>query len=101
MEDTAKKPRSSTQRSQTGTVRAISGQKTIRVMVDNLVKHPQYGKYVKRSNQRMVHDPKEEAQVGDVVEIAACRPLSKNKSWRLLRVIRRPKQAQIPTTSKG
>ncbi len=101
MEDTKKKPHSSTQRSHMGTVQAISGTKTIRVMVDSLAKHPQYGKYVKRSSQRMVHDPKEEAQTGDVVEIVACRPLSKNKSWRLVRVVRRPKQAQIPTTSKG
>ena len=101
MEDTEKKPPSATQRSQTGTVQAISGTKTIRVIVDNLVKHPQYGKYVKQSGRRLVHDPKEEAQVGDVVEIIACRPLSKTKSWRLVRVVRRPKQAQFSTTSKG
>ena len=72
-----------------GTVRSISGAKTISVRVDTLVKHERYGKYIKRSSQVAVHDPDEDAQAGDIVEIIPCRPLSKSKSWRLVRVVRR------------
>jgi small subunit ribosomal protein S17 len=73
----------------TGTVRSKSGDKTISVVVDRLVKHPQYGKYMKRRTTVAVHDPKNEAGVGDIVEITFCRRLSKSKSWRLAQVVRR------------
>ena len=89
MEDTEKKPVPHRRGARTGTVRSISGAKTVNVRVDDLVKHEQYGKYIKRATRLAVHDPKEEAQVGDVVEIVPCRPLSKSKSWRLVRVVRR------------
>jgi small subunit ribosomal protein S17 len=69
-------------------VSSTGGQKTIRVDIENLQKHPQYGKYIRRRTRLAVHDPHEVGKLGDVVEIAPCRRISKNKSWRLVRVIR-------------
>lgn len=75
----------------TGRVGKISGNKTIRVDVDNLTKHPLYHKYVHKRTRLAVHDPANTAVVGDLVEIVPCRPISKNKTWRLVRVIRHAK----------
>jgi small subunit ribosomal protein S17 len=61
--------------------------KTIRVEVDYLVRHPKYGKYLRRFIKLLVHDEKGEARQGDVVEVMECRPISKTKSWRLVRVV--------------
>ncbi|HAU39246.1 MAG TPA: 30S ribosomal protein S17 [Phycisphaerales bacterium] len=77
----------------TGTVRTKSGQKTINVVVENVVKHAQYGKFMRQRTKLAVHDPEGQANVGDQVEIVQCRPISKTKSWRLLRVLR---GAQLP-----
>lgn len=63
--------------------------KTIKVRIDRLVKHQKYGKFQRRRSVLHVHDEKNEARAGDVVEIMECRPISKTKSWRLLRVVRR------------
>jgi len=63
--------------------------KTIKVQTDRLVEHLKYGKYQRRRTVVHVHDPKNEAKNGDTVEIAACRPISKTKSWRLVRIVRR------------
>lgn len=63
--------------------------KTITVVVERLVRHPLYGKYVKRSSKYHVHDENNECQIGDVVAIEQCRPISKNKSWRLVKVVER------------
>jgi len=76
--------------SRTGTVSSISGDKTISVDVNNLVKHRQYGKYIRRRTRLAVHDPRGQAKIGDVVEVVPCRRISKSKSWRLIRVVRRP-----------
>ena len=73
----------------TGTVVSDKGEKTIKVRYDYTVKHHKYGKYYRRSTSLHAHDEKNEARVGDVVEVAACRRLSKTKYWRLVRVIRR------------
>jgi len=72
----------------TGRVTKISGNKTIRVDVDNLTKHPLYHKYIHKRTRLAVHDPENTAVVGDLVEIVPCRPISKNKTWRLVRIIR-------------
>ncbi len=63
--------------------------KTIKVRIDRLVKHEKYGKFQRRRSILHVHDEKNEARVGDVVEIVECRPISKTKSWRLSRIVRR------------
>jgi small subunit ribosomal protein S17 len=76
-------------RARTGTVASVGGDKTIRVIVNNLVKHPMYGKYVRRRTKLAVHDPQNAAQLDDVVEIIPCRRMSKTKSWRLVRIVRR------------
>jgi len=75
-------------RTQTGVVGTISGTNTVSVRVEKLVKHERYGKYIRRWQKYAVHDPQDIAAVGDTVEIAPCRPISKTKSWRIVRVLR-------------
>ena len=72
-----------------GTVESNRGEKTIKVRFDYTVKHPKYGKYCKRSTTLHTHDEKNEAGVGDVVEVVSCRRLSKTKCWRLVKIVRR------------
>lgn len=78
------------------TVRTITGRvvsnkmdKTITVLVERLVKHPVYGKYIKRSTKMHAHDENNQCQEGDVVSIAACRPFSKTKTWKLVEIVER------------
>jgi small subunit ribosomal protein S17 len=70
-----------------GVVVSKSGDKSVRVQIDYTVKHPMYGKYIKRRTKLGVHDPQNEAGIGDTVEITECRPISKSKSWRLVKVV--------------
>ena len=76
----------------TGVVLSNSGNKSIRVGIDYKIKHPKYGKYIKRSTKLGVHDELNQAGVGDLVEITQCRPYSKTKSWRLLSVVQKAVQ---------
>ena len=71
----------------TGTVISSKMDKTISVCIERTVKHPLYGKYIRRSTKVMVHDEVNECNEGDIVIIESSRPLSKNKSWRLQKVI--------------
>lgn len=73
----------------TGTVVSDKMDKTVVVSIERLVKHPQYGKYVRRRNRFKVHDEKNECKVGDVVRFMETRPLSKDKCWRLLDFVKR------------
>jgi small subunit ribosomal protein S17 len=73
----------------TGTVISRSGDKSVRVVIDYKVKHPKYGKYVRRRSKLGVHDEHNQSAVGDMVEIAACRRLSKTKSYRLVGVLQK------------
>lgn len=75
-------------------IRTISGRvisdkmdKTVSVLVERLVKHPVYGKYVKRSTKFLVHDENNICTEGDVVSITSCRPMSKNKCFKLVEII--------------
>jgi len=77
----------------TGFVTSNSGNKSIRVTIDYKVKHPKYNKYIRRQTRLGVHDERNEGKVGDLVEITECRPMSKTKSWRLVRVIQKAVQA--------
>ena len=61
--------------------------KTRRVEIPRLVRHPKYGKYLRRRTVCYVHDEKSESQRGDMVEIVECRPRSKTKRWQLVRVV--------------
>ena len=72
-----------------GVVTSDKRNKTIAVTVSYLVKHPKYGKYIRRRTVLHAHDEKNEAATGDKVEITLCRPLSKTKTWRLVRIIER------------
>ena len=74
----------------TGRVVSEKMDKTITVLVERKVKHPIYGKYIKRSTKLHAHDENNECKEGDVVDIASCRPISKSKSWRLVKIVERP-----------
>ena len=71
----------------TAEVVSKSGDKSIKVAVSYKVKHPKYGKYVRKRTAFAVHDENNLAGVGDVVQVTQCRPMSKRKSWRLISVV--------------
>ena len=81
-----------------GTVVSDKMNKTVVVQVTTLVKHPMYGKYYRKYKKFKAHDEKEEAHIGDRVQIIECRPLSKTKSFRLYKVLDRAKK--IETNAK-
>lgn len=72
-----------------GLVTSDKGDKTIRVVCDFVVRHPKYGKTMKRRTVLHAHDEKNEAKAGDQVEVMVCRPISRTKCWRLVRVLGR------------
>ena len=74
-------------RTATGRVVSNKGDKTITVLVERRVKHPIYGKYVRRSTKLMAHDEQNQCREGDLVTIEECRPLSRRKSWNLVSVV--------------
>ncbi len=76
-------------RTVTGIVTSNKMDKTITVMIENVVKHPVYGKYIKRSSKVHAHDENNECNMGDTVEVSECRPLSKSKSWTLEKIVTR------------
>jgi small subunit ribosomal protein S17 len=76
----------------TGKVVSSKMQKTITVAVERLVPHPQYGKYQRRTTKFLAHDENNESREGDVVAIEECRPLSRHKSWRLVKIVSRAGQ---------
>jgi small subunit ribosomal protein S17 len=63
--------------------------KTIAVSIERLVKHPMYGKYVRRTTKVLAHDENNDAKEGDKVAIKPCRPMSRRKAWMLVRVVER------------
>ncbi len=71
----------------TGRVVSDKMDKTVTVMVERLVKHPIYGKFIKRSTKYLAHDEQNLAKQGDVVSITSCRPMSKNKNFKLVSVL--------------
>jgi small subunit ribosomal protein S17 len=79
-----------------GVVSSAARDKTIKVTVSYLVRDRKYSKYVGQRTALHAHDEQNEAGVGDKVEIAACRPLSKTKHWRLVRILRRAARGARP-----
>jgi small subunit ribosomal protein S17 len=78
----------------TATARTITGRvisnkmdKSATVLIDRKVKHPVYGKYIRRSTKLHVHDAENACQEGDTVVIEQCRPISRTKSWRLVEIV--------------
>jgi small subunit ribosomal protein S17 len=75
----------------TGSVKSDKMDKTIVVSIETLTLHPLYKKYVKRVKKIKAHDEKNEAKTGDLVRVIECRPLSKEKCWKLVEIIERAK----------
>ena len=78
-------------RQRTGRVVSNRMDKTITVAVDRQVKHAIYGKFITKTTKYMAHDEENEANEGDMVKIMSTRPLSKRKTWRLVKIIERAK----------
>ena len=81
-----------TVRSLTGEVVSNKMDKTISVSIERVVRHPTYGKFVRRTTKLLAHDENNEAREGDTVSITPCRPLSRRKAWRLLAIVERASQ---------
>ena len=77
------------QRTLTGRVISNKMDKSATVLVERRVRHPLYGKFIRRSTKLHIHDENNECREGDVVSIAECRPISKTKSWKLVEIIER------------
>jgi small subunit ribosomal protein S17 len=76
-------------RTLTGRVVSDKMDKTVSVAVERLIKHPVYGKYIRRTTKVLAHDASNECRTGDRVAISECRPMSKNKSWSVVNVVER------------
>jgi small subunit ribosomal protein S17 len=76
----------------TGKVVSTKMQKTISVLIQRYVPHATYGKYQRRTTQLLAHDENNESRTGDLVSIEQCRPMSRHKSWRLVKVLERGPQ---------
>jgi small subunit ribosomal protein S17 len=81
-----------TARSVQGRVVSDKMNKTITVLVERRIRHPLYGKYVSRRTKLHAHDEHNDGKQGDLVLIEACRPLSRTKSWRLVKVLERARE---------
>jgi len=77
------------QRKVVGRVTSDKMDKTVSVSVERLVKHPVYGKYIRRTTKLMAHDENNECKTGDRVAISECKPIAKNKAWRVVDIVER------------
>lgn len=75
----------------TGVVTSDKMDKSIVIAVERKVKHPKYGKFIKKTTKFVAHDEKNDCNIGDTVRIRECRPLSKSKNWRLVEIVERAK----------
>jgi len=73
----------------TGRVVSDKMNKTVSVSIERLIKHPVYGKYIRRTTKVLAHDESNECKAGDRVTISECRPMSKNKAWQVVEVVER------------
>ena len=78
-----------TQRTLVGRVVSDKMDKTVSVAIERLIKHPVYGKYIRRTSKVLAHDASNECKSGDRVAIVECRPISKHKSWSVVNVVER------------
>ena len=86
MSETQDKP---THRPTVGRVVSNKMQKSVTVSIERLVKHPAYGKFIRRTTKLMAHDEEGTCREGDTVAIVECRPISKRKSWRVVEIVAR------------
>ena len=70
-----------------GVVTSNAGDKSATIMIERKIKHPVYGKYIKRSTKLHIHDETNECNKGDTILVEECRPMSKTKSWKLVKVV--------------
>ncbi len=91
MEQQEKQQERARRKERIGLVVSDKMNKSIMVAIKRQVKHPIYGKFVKRTTRLMAHDENNDANVGDTVRIMETRPLSKNKRWRLVEIVERAK----------
>jgi len=77
------------QRTIVGRVVSDKMDKTVSVAIERLIKHPVYGKYIRRTTKVLAHDANNECKAGDRVSISECKPISKNKSWAVVEVVER------------
>ncbi|GMR17462.1 MAG: 30S ribosomal protein S17 [Gammaproteobacteria bacterium] len=89
MSDEANTADSKRQRTVTGRVVSDKMDKTVSVAIERLIKHPMYGKYIRRTGKVLAHDESNECKAGDRVTISECRPMSKQKAWKVVSVIER------------
>jgi len=89
MSEEAKAAEQKSQRTVIGKVVSDKMDKTVSVAIERRVKHPVYGKYIRRTTKLMAHDETNECKAGDRVAISECRPMAKNKSWRVVDVVER------------
>jgi small subunit ribosomal protein S17 len=80
---------------QIGVVESDKRSKTRKVVIAYSGKHPKYGKYLRKRTVLQVHDEKNESRLGDRVEVAECRPISKTKSWVLVRIVERAAEGVV------
>jgi len=97
---TASKVDRSRLRTVVGVVASDKAHKTIKVVVNYQMRHDKYGKYLKRRTVLHAHDEKDEAREGDKVELAECRPLSKTKHHRLVRVVERAPERAVQVSAE-
>ncbi len=89
MTEEAKKVETKGQRTVVGRVISNKMDKTVSVAIERLIKHPVYGKYIRRTTKVLAHDENNECKSGDRVTISECRPVSKHKAWQVVNVVQR------------
>lgn len=89
MSEEAKATEEKLQRTVIGRVVSDKMDKSVTVAIERLIKHPVYGKYIRRTSKVMAHDASNDCKMGDRVAISECRPLSKNKAWQVTNVVER------------
>jgi small subunit ribosomal protein S17 len=87
----------SSARTVVGRVVSIKMDKSVTVAVERLIRHPVYGKFIRRTTKIMAHDEANACREGDTVAIAECRPISKRKSWRVVEVVAGPAETEAAT----
>jgi small subunit ribosomal protein S17 len=85
--DPALAEKAATKRTLQGVVTSNAGDKSATIKIERRIKHPIYGKFIKRSTKIHVHDEANECNKGDTILIEECRPMSKTKSWRLVKIV--------------
>lgn len=92
MSEETKATEDKVQRTVIGRVVSDKMDKTVSVAIERLIKHPVYGKYIRRTSKVMAHDASNDCKTGDRVAISECRPMAKNKAWQVVNVIERAQE---------